>query len=173
MLVDYRRRFNGAAAVVSTSERSIIGCSHQVLALLRLLEVPSGGQQLFDHGMNGGPDGVDTREITVSIRMSLFARMMSLAPLLILQWMLAPSTEAQEPPTKAFQQRDVPLSWIFNEWRQNGNNANIYLCACDREICDTRPGWPFRSFRTGQAIPVLGEANLGDARRVGFICGRR
>ena len=79
--------------------------------------------------------------------------------------------KAQEPATKAFEQRNVPLSWIFNEWRRNGNNANIYLCACDQQICDTRPGWPFRSFRTGESIPALGESNLNSARREGFICG--
>ena len=96
-----------------------------------------------------------------------------LASLLAIQWILAPTAQAQEPPTKQFEQRDVPLSLIFSEWRQNGNNANTYICTCDREICDTRPGWPFRSFRTGQSIPALGEANLNDARRDGFICGRR
>ena len=79
--------------------------------------------------------------------------------------------KAQEPPTKAFEQGNVPLSEIFDEWRRNGNNANIYLCACNQQICDTRPGWPFRSFRTGESIPVLGESNLYSARREGFICG--
>ena len=79
--------------------------------------------------------------------------------------------KAQEPPTKAFEQGNVPLSRIFDEWRRNGNNANIYLCACNQQICDTRPGWPFRSFRTGESIPVLGESNLYSARREGFICG--
>ena len=99
--------------------------------------------------------------------------LMSLAPLLVLPWIMVPSSEAQEPPTKAFEQRDLPLSLIFGEWRQKGLNANTYICACDRESCDTRPGWPFRSFQTGQSIPVLGESNLNDARRNGFICGRR
>ena len=79
--------------------------------------------------------------------------------------------KAQEPPTKAFEQGNVPLSRIFDEWRRNGNNANIYLCACDQQICDTRPGWPFRSFRTGESIPVLGESNLSSARQEGFVCG--
>ena len=99
-------------------------------------------------------------------------RLMSLAPLLVLPWIMVTSSEAQEPPTKAFEQRDLPLSLIFAEWRQKGLNANTYICACDRVSCDTRPGWPFRSFQTGQSIPVLGESNLNDARRNGFICGR-
>ena len=99
-------------------------------------------------------------------------RLMSLAPLLVLPWIMVTSSEAQEPPTKAFEQRDLPLSLIFGEWRQKGLNANTYICACDRESCDTRPGWPFRSFQTGQSIPVLGESNLNDASRNGFICGR-
>ena len=79
--------------------------------------------------------------------------------------------KAQEPPTKAFEQGNIPLSKIVDEWRRNGNNADIYICACDQEICDTRPGWPFRSFRTGESIPALGEANLNSARREGFLCG--
>ena len=80
--------------------------------------------------------------------------------------------QAQEP-TKAFERRNVPLSWIFNECRRNGNDANTYLCVCDQDRCDTRPGWPFRSFGTGEAIPVLGEWNLNQARREGFLCARR
>ena len=100
-------------------------------------------------------------------------RLIPLASLLAIQWVLVPTTQAQEPPTKTFEKRDVPLSLIFSEWRENGNNANTYICTCDRESCDTRPGWPFRSFRTGQSIPALGEANLNDARRDGFICGKR
>ena len=31
----------------------------------------------------------------------------------------------------------------------------------------------FRSFGTGEAIPVLGESNLNQARREGFLCARR
>lgn len=105
--------------------------------------------------------------------MPRFVRLMPLARLLLLPWLIVPTSQAQEPATKAFEQRNIPLSLIFSEWRQNGNNANTYICACDRASCDTRPGWPFRSFRTGESIPVLGEANLNDARRNGFICGRR
>ena len=100
-------------------------------------------------------------------------RLTLLVPLMALPWILMPTTQAQEPPSKAFVQRNVPLSLIFSEWRQKGNNANTYICACDREICDTRPGWPFRSFQTGESIPALGETNMNDARRIGFICGRR
>ena len=105
--------------------------------------------------------------------MPLSLRLTPLAPLLALPWILMPTTQAQEPPSKAFVQRNVPLSLIFSEWRQKGNDANTYICACDREICDTRPGWPFRSFQTGESIPALGETNMNDARRIGFICGRR
>ena len=94
-------------------------------------------------------------------------------PLLFLATAISTSVRAQEPPTKVFEYRDIPLSWIFEEWRRKGNNANTYICACDRDICDTRPGWPFRVFRTGQSIPVLGEYNLAGARRNGFVCGRR
>ena len=105
--------------------------------------------------------------------MVLPARVMSLATVLSLPWLSLPAVQAQEPATKAFQQRNVPLSWIFNEWRRNGNNANTYICVCDQDRCDTRPGWPFRSFATGEAIPVLGEWNLNQARREGFLCARR
>ena len=94
-------------------------------------------------------------------------------PLLFLATAISTSVRAQEPPTKVFEYRDIPLSWIFEEWRRRGNNANTYLCACDRDICDTRPGWPFRTFRTGQALPVLGEYNMNVAQQEGFICGLR
>ena len=99
-----------------------------------------------------------------------FARLL---PLFLLASAASSSLKAQEPPTKAFEVRDVPLTMIFDEWRRKGNNANTYICACDQDICDTRPGWPFRVFRTGQSIPVLGEYNLAGARRNGFVCGRR
>jgi len=94
-------------------------------------------------------------------------------PLLFLATAISTSVRAQEPPTKVFEYRDIPLSWIFEEWRRKGNNANTYICACDRDICDTRPGWPFRTFRTGQALPVLGEYNMNVAQQKGFICGLR
>ena len=100
-------------------------------------------------------------------------RLATVLPLLFLATAISTSVRAQEPPTKAFEYRDIPLSWIFEEWRRKGNNANTYICACDRDICDTRPGWPFRPFRTGQALPVLGEYNMNVAQQKGFICGLR
>ena len=106
-------------------------------------------------------------------RMMLSAHLISLATVLSLAGLAVPSARAQEPATKAFQQRNVPLSWIFNEWRRNGNDANTYLCVCDQDRCDTQPSWPFRSFGTGEAIPVLGESNLNTARRNGFLCARQ
>ncbi len=100
-------------------------------------------------------------------------RVMSMAAILSLSGLAVSVARAQEPATKAFQQRNVPLSWIFNEWRRNGNTANTYLCVCDQDRCNTQPNWPFRSFGTGEAIPVLGEWNLNQARRNGFLCARR
>ena len=100
-------------------------------------------------------------------------RLATVLPLLFLATAISTSVRAQEPPTKAFEYRDIPLSWIFEEWRHKGNNANTYICACDRDICDTRPGWPFRTFLTGQALPVLGEYNMNVAQQKGFICGLR
>ena len=107
----------------------------------------------------------------VSIDIVLMLRSLSIGLSLSGLALIPLPLKAQEPPTKAFEQGNVPLSRIFDEWRRNGNNANIYLCACNQQICDTRPGWPFRSFRTGESIPVLGESNLYSARREGFICG--
>ena len=106
-------------------------------------------------------------------RMLVSSPVMRLVTVASLAGLLAPVAQAQEPATKAFERRNVPLSWIFNEWRRNGNDANTYLCVCDQDRCDTRPGWPFRSFGTGEAIPVLGEWNLNQARREGFLCARR
>ena len=100
-------------------------------------------------------------------------RLAAVLPLLFLATAISTSVRAQEPPTKVFEYRDIPLSWIFEEWRRKGNNANTYICACDRDVCDTRPGWPFRTFRTGQALPVLGEYNMNVAQQKGFICGLR
>ena len=106
-----------------------------------------------------------------SIDIALMLRSLSIGMSLSGLALIPLPLKAQEPPTKAFEQGNIPLSRIFDEWRRNGNNANIYLCACNQQICDTRPGWPFRSFRTGESIPVLGESNLYSARREGFICG--
>ena len=86
---------------------------------------------------------------------------------------LTPSVYANQKPSLLFQQQSIPLSTIFEEWKAKGLNANTYLCVCDRDICDTRPGWPFRRFNTGEAIPVLGEFNRNEANRQGFICARR
>jgi len=80
---------------------------------------------------------------------------------------------AQTPPTKVFIQQDIPLSEIFLEWQRKGLKGDMFICSCDRTVCDTNPYWPFRSFRPGQSIPVLGEFNRNIARSNGFICGLR
>jgi hypothetical protein len=85
--------------------------------------------------------------------------------------MISLPLKAQEPPSKVFILRNIPLSRIFDEWRKNGNTANLYVCACNKEICDAREGWPYRKFRTGESMPALGEDNLNSAQWQGFICG--
>ena len=83
-----------------------------------------------------------------------------------------PTALANEKPSQLFQQRSIPLSSIFEEWKAKGLNGNTYLCVCDQVICDTRPSWPFRSFNTGEAVPALGEFNRDKAVRQGFICAK-
>ena len=80
---------------------------------------------------------------------------------------------AQTPPSKVFIQQNIPLSEIFFEWQRKGLKGDMFICSCDRTVCDTNPYWPFRSFRPGQSIPVLGEFNRDIARSNGFICGLR
>ena len=75
--------------------------------------------------------------------------------------------------TKVFVDGDLPLSEIFLEWRGKGLEGEMFICSCDRPRCDTNPYWPFRVFRVGQSIPVLGEFNRNIARSNGFICGLR
>ena len=75
--------------------------------------------------------------------------------------------------TKVFVDRNLPLSEIFLEWRGKGLEGEMFICSCDRPRCDTNPYWPFRVFRVGQSIPVLGEFNRNIARSNGFICGLR
>lgn len=102
--------------------------------------------------------------------------MRSLTGLLALStasWVHIPSVLANEKPTQLFQQESIPLSSIFAEWKSKGLNANTYLCVCDQTLCDTKPSWPFRRFKTGEAIPVLGEFNRDAANRQGFICARK
>jgi|TARA_E500000178_G_C16906879_1_gene700705 hypothetical protein len=79
----------------------------------------------------------------------------------------------QMPPTKVFAERDIPLSEIFSEWEGKGLNGDMFICSCDRMSCDTNPYWPFRVFRAGQSIPVLGDFNRNIARSNGFICAIR
>ena len=79
----------------------------------------------------------------------------------------------QTPATKVFVDRDLPLSEIFLEWRGKGLEGDMFICSCDRPRCDTNPYWPFRVFRVGQSIPVLGDFNRNIARSNGFICGIR
>ena len=102
-------------------------------------------------------------------------RMQNLTGLLALSiaaWSHTPTALANQKPTQLFQQQSIPLSSILNEWKAKGLNANTYLCVCDQTLCDTRPSWPFRPFKTGEAIPVLGEFNRDQAKRQGFICAR-
>ena len=87
-------------------------------------------------------------------------------------WVPMPAALANEKPSQRFQQRSIPLSTILKEWQAKGLDADTYLCVCDQTICDTRPSWPFRSFKTGEAIPALGTFNRDKANRQGFICAK-
>ena len=102
-------------------------------------------------------------------RMQNMTRLLALS---IAAWSYTPTALANQKPTQLFEQQSIPLSTILNEWKAKGLNANTYLCVCDQTLCDTRPSWPFRPFKTGEAIPVLGEFNRDQAKRQGFICAR-
>lgn len=102
-------------------------------------------------------------------RMKMLSGLLALSNAALVQM---PTAHANEKPSQLFQQESIPLSTIFEEWKAKGLNANTYLCVCDQTICDTRPSWPFRSFKTGEAIPVLGAFNRDKAIRQGFICAK-
>ena len=70
-------------------------------------------------------------------------------------------------------QEKTNISEIFSEWEAKGLNGDMFICSCDRMSCDTNPYWPFRVFRVGQSIPVLGDFNRNIARSNGFICAIR
>ncbi|MCL2932092.1 MAG: hypothetical protein MGG11_07365 [Trichodesmium sp. MAG_R03] len=73
---------------------------------------------------------------------------------------------AQEAPTKQFQQQDIPLVWIYDEWYQKyGTTIPMFACVCVRQSCNTRPSWPFRSFnRLIQFLPLVSTTAISPSR---------
>ena len=74
----------------------------------------------------------------------------------------------QEPATKRFIQKNIPLDEIFREWDQKGLRGPRYICNCTKTRCNSDQSWPFRYFQKGESVPVLGATNKGYAIDRGF-----
>jgi len=78
------------------------------------------------------------------------------------------ATWQQQPATKRFIQRNIPLDDIFLEWDQKGLKGPRYICTCSQESCNSEQSWPYRSFQQGERIPVLGAFNKTLRNATGF-----
>ncbi len=81
-------------------------------------------------------------------------------------------TFAGDAPSKQFIKRDVPISWILDEWYRKNPNIPLYACVCTKVYCDNSQSWPFRSFTIGGVVPALGSYNKNQTERIGFVCGQ-
>ncbi len=79
---------------------------------------------------------------------------------------------AADAPSKQFIERDIPITWILDEWYRKNPNIPSYACVCTKVYCDNSQSWPFRSFTIGGVLPALGSYNKNSVERVGFVCGQ-
>ena len=77
-------------------------------------------------------------------------------------------TWQQQPATKRFIQKNIPLDEILLEWDQKGLKGPRYICSCTQTRCDSEHSWPFRSFKQAESIPVLGASNKALQNETGF-----
>ena len=78
------------------------------------------------------------------------------------------ATWQQQPATKRFIQKNIPLDEIFLEWDQKGLKGPRYICTCTKESCNSKQSWPYRSFEKGESVPTLGATNKDFAINRGF-----
>ena len=78
------------------------------------------------------------------------------------------ATWQQQPATKRFIQKNIPLDEIFLEWDQKNLKGPRYICTCTKESCNSKQSWPYRFFQKGESVPVLGTFNKVQSNDTGF-----